>query len=61
MSKKKGKPRQSPAKGTLGFMRNLTAGDSGPVERARKVAGNLLRRTWRRRIVCCGNYGEPGC
>ncbi len=42
------------------FLRNLTAGRGGPVERALKVAGNLARRR-PGTSGCCGNYGEPGC
>jgi len=42
-------------------MRQLGAGDYGPVERALKITSNLVRRSWGRRIVCCGNYGDPGC
>jgi hypothetical protein len=61
MSKKK-RPRRSTVRGTLGFVRNLSAGDSNPVDRARRIAGNLMRRNWLgRRQVCCGNYGDPGC
>ena len=43
------------------FLRNLTAGDHGPLERLRLVAGNLARRNFRKRVVCCGHYGDPGC
>jgi hypothetical protein len=39
-------------------MRNLLAGDFGPLDRASKVLGNLARR---RNGRCCGNYGDPGC
>jgi hypothetical protein len=60
MSKKKRPPR-SRASATISFFRNLTAGDFGPVDRARRVAGNLVGRNWLRRQACCGNYGDPGC
>lgn len=43
----------------LQFMRNLASGDAGPVQRARRVVGNLTHRD--PRTGCCGNYGEPGC
>ena len=59
MSKKKGS-RQSRVSGPFTFIRNLVAGDFGPVERARRVAGNLTRRGTRG-SGCCGQYGEPGC
>jgi hypothetical protein len=39
---------------------NLGAGKYGPLERARKIASNVLRKI-QRRSPCCGNYGEPGC
>jgi hypothetical protein len=56
----KHKRRRPAARGGLGFVRNMTAGGYSPLERARRVAGNLLRRGARRQ-VCCGNYGDPGC
>ena len=60
MSKKK--RRRSTKRGTLSFVRNLTAGNDNPVERARRIAGNVMRRNWfGRRRACCGNYGDPGC
>jgi hypothetical protein len=45
------------------FFANLSAGDYNPLDRARRVGSNLLRRDWlsRRRHGCCGNYGDPGC
>jgi hypothetical protein len=43
------------------FFRNLAAGQMGLVERARMIAGNLARRGGKRRAVCCGHYGDPGC
>ncbi len=56
------KPRRGVLQRTGTFMANLAAGEHGPVERARMVAGNLMRRNWfGRREVCCGNYGDPGC
>jgi hypothetical protein len=45
----------------LQFLRNLAAGDLGPVERIRTVAGNLARRNPARKSGCCGHYGDPGC
>jgi hypothetical protein len=41
------------------FLRNLFAGSHGPLDRVRRVATNLARRSPSR--GCCGNYGEPGC
>jgi hypothetical protein len=46
---------------TLRFLRNLAAGDLGPLARVRRIAGNLARRGRPERAGCCGNYGEPGC
>ncbi len=46
---------------TLQFLRNLTAGDHGPLERLRMVAGNLARRNPVKKVGCCGHYGDPGC
>ena len=43
------------------FLRNLTAGDFGLVERSRRVVDNVLRRKVLRGRSCCGNYGDPGC
>jgi hypothetical protein len=43
------------------FFRNLMAGDHGPLERVRLVAGNLASRNWLRGDTCCGRYGDPGC
>ncbi len=48
----------------VGFVKNLTAGDYSPAERAGRVVGNLLRRTWigsGKARTCCGQYGDPGC
>jgi len=48
----------------VGFVKNLTAGDYNPTERAGRVLGNLLRRTWigsGKARACCGHYGDPGC
>jgi len=45
-------------------LRNLTAGDYGPLDRARHVVNNMRRRNWLgtgRTRGCCGNYGDPGC
>jgi hypothetical protein len=42
------------------ILRNLNGGDYSPLERARKIAANTLRKVVRRQ-TCCGNYGEPGC
>jgi hypothetical protein len=53
--------RRSIAGATVTFFRNLTAGEMGPLERARMIAGNLARRGGTRRHDCCGNYGDPGC
>jgi len=39
---------------------NLGAGKYTPLERARKIAGNFMRKV-QKRSACCGNYGEPGC
>ena len=44
----------------MSLLTNLTAGKYTPVERARKIAGNMLLKI-RRRSACCGNYGDPGC
>ena len=41
------------------FLRNLAAGGYGPLDRLRRIAANLGRRTPTQ--TCCGNYGEPGC
>jgi hypothetical protein len=45
----------------LQFLRNLAAGDHGPVERIRMVTGNLTRRNLVKKSGCCGHYGDPGC
>jgi hypothetical protein len=42
------------------MLRNLGAGDYSPLERARKIAGNILIKITRRQR-CCGHYGDPGC
>jgi hypothetical protein len=42
------------------FLRNLTAGDYGPLERLRTIAGNVGLKV-SRRSACCGHYGDPGC
>lgn len=55
------RPRRSGAGATFVFFRNLAAGQMGLVERARTIAGNLARRGGKRRAVCCGHYGDPGC
>jgi hypothetical protein len=57
MSKKK-RPRRSRATAGFSFLRNLTTGDFGPVERVRRVVANLAGRGG---AACCGNYGDPGC
>jgi hypothetical protein len=41
------------------FGRNLVSGDFTPLDRLRRLAKNLGRRSPTR--YCCGNYGEPGC
>jgi hypothetical protein len=43
------------------FLRNLVAGGYRPLERVRRVAANLRHRSWGGPVVCCGNYGDPGC
>jgi len=43
------------------LLRNLTAGDFGPIERVRRIADNIVNRKLLRRQLCCGNYGDPGC
>jgi len=47
----------------VGFLQNLTAGDYNPIERARRVGRNLMRRNLlgSKPRACCGNYGDPGC
>ena len=58
----KRRPRKNIATGALGFLRNLSSGDMGPVERTRSIAGNFYNRYFgRRTLTCCGNYGDPGC
>jgi hypothetical protein len=42
-----------------GIIRNLGDGNYSPIERLRRIVGNLARRRADR--TCCGNYGEPGC
>jgi len=60
MTKKK--PPRSRSTATAAFLKNLTAGEFGPIDRAARVAGNLARRDWfGRGQSCCGNYGDPGC
>ena len=44
----------------MSLIRNLGAGDYPPLERVRKITGNIWRKVARRQ-GCCGNYGEPGC
>ena len=44
----------------MSLISNLGAGKYTPVERARKIAGNVMRKI-QKRSACCGNYGEPGC
>ena len=41
------------------FMRNLRSGSYNPLERARLVVLNTLRKGGGR--GCCGHYGDPGC
>lgn len=41
------------------FLRNLTAGSYGPLERVRVIASNISRKAGGK--GCCGNYGDPGC
>jgi hypothetical protein len=45
--------------GRSGIVRNLGAGNYGPIERLRRIIANVSRR--RPSHDCCGNYGEPGC
>jgi len=45
--------------GPPSFLRNLFAGNHGPVDRMRRIATNLARRGPNR--GCCGHYGDPGC
>jgi len=42
------------------LFRNLTAGDYGPLERLRRIVGNVGLKV-SRRSACCGHYGDPGC
>ncbi|HXJ49497.1 MAG TPA: hypothetical protein VNF91_10045 [Candidatus Acidoferrum sp.] len=44
----------------MSLFTNLGAGKYTPLERARKIAGNFMRKV-QKRSACCGNYGEPGC
>ena len=44
----------------MSLFSNLGAGKYTPLERARKIAGNFMRKV-QKRSACCGNYGEPGC
>ena len=44
----------------MSLLRNLGAGNYTPVERVRKIVGNVLIKV-RKRQACCGNYGDPGC
>ncbi len=44
----------------MSLFTNLGAGNYTPVERARKIAGNIMKKI-RQRSACCGNYGDPGC
>ena len=41
------------------FLRNVTSGSYGPLERVRAIANNVRRKTGGK--GCCGNYGDPGC
>ena len=41
------------------FLRNLTAGSYGPLERVRLIVSNVRRKSGGR--GCCGSYGDPGC
>ena len=43
-----------------GLMKNLRAGEYGPLERLGKIFSNVGRKVTRMQS-CCGNYGEPGC
>ncbi|HET7466733.1 MAG TPA: hypothetical protein VFL29_08695 [Candidatus Dormibacteraeota bacterium] len=52
-------PRRKRTSG-IGIFHNLAAGDYNPVERARRIGANLLRRVTRAN-TCCGRYGDPGC
>lgn len=42
------------------LLRNLAAGDYGPLDRLRRIAGNIGLKV-SRRSACCGHYGDPGC
>jgi hypothetical protein len=44
----------------VSFLRNLGAGNYTPVDRVRKIVGNVLIKV-RKRQACCGHYGDPGC
>jgi hypothetical protein len=44
----------------VSLLRNLGAGSYTPVDRVRKIVGNVLIKV-RKRQACCGNYGDPGC
>ena len=44
----------------MSLLTNLGAGNYSPVERVRKIAGNVWIKV-RKRQACCGNYGDPGC
>jgi hypothetical protein len=44
----------------VSLISNLGAGNYTPVQRARKIAGNFVMKI-RKRSMCCGNYGDPGC
>jgi hypothetical protein len=43
------------------FVRNLAAGNYGPLERMRTIAATLARRGGPPPTACCGHYGDPGC
>lgn len=38
--------RKGPVEAYIGFLRGLAAGDMGPVERSRMIAGNFFNRYW---------------
>jgi len=44
---------------TFHFFTRLSSGDYSPLDRVRRIANNIGRRTSGE--GCCGNYGEPGC
>jgi hypothetical protein len=44
----------------MSLLTNLGAGNYSPLERVRRIVGNVLIKV-RKRQGCCGNYGDPGC